>query len=150
MTSRNNRSGMSRFESLKQVIKHQIMDMAKNHPNRKVGLVTFTDKVQVVGDASLPEGVLMDEPLDYQEALEKALYKLDEGPATIHHNVEDSEIKLLKYLDSTGPNGCTALGPAVYSAAYMAAKGKPGSQVVICTDGMANRGLGSFGGWGNN
>jgi len=44
-------------------------------------------------------------------------------------------------LEETGP---TALGPAVATSIAMAAEGAPGSQVVICTDGLANVGLGAF------
>jgi len=44
-------------------------------------------------------------------------------------------------LEETGP---TALGPAVATAIAIAAEGAPGSQVVICTDGLANIGLGAF------
>ena len=47
----------------------------------------------------------------------------------------------LMNLEETGP---TALGPAVASSVAMAAEGAPGSQVVICTDGLANVGLGAF------
>lgn len=44
-------------------------------------------------------------------------------------------------LEETGP---TALGPAIVTSVAMAAEGAPGSQVVICTDGLANIGLGAF------
>jgi hypothetical protein len=44
-------------------------------------------------------------------------------------------------LEETGP---TALGPAVLSSIALASEGAPGSQVVICTDGLANIGLGAF------
>lgn len=45
-------------------------------------------------------------------------------------------------MEETGP---TALGPAVATSIAMAAgTGVVGSQVVICTDGLANVGLGSF------
>jgi len=44
-------------------------------------------------------------------------------------------------LEETGP---TALGPAVATSIAMAAQGAAGSQVVICTDGLANIGLGAF------
>lgn len=44
-------------------------------------------------------------------------------------------------LEETGP---TALGPAIATSIAMAAEGAPGSQVVICTDGLANVGLGAF------
>lgn len=44
-------------------------------------------------------------------------------------------------LEETGP---TALGPAILSSIALASEGSPGSQVVICTDGLANIGLGAF------
>ena len=44
-------------------------------------------------------------------------------------------------LEETGP---TALGPAAASAIALASKGVAGSTVVICTDGLANVGLGAF------
>ena len=44
-------------------------------------------------------------------------------------------------LEETGP---TALGPALATAIAMAAEGAPGSQIVLCTDGLANVGLGAF------
>lgn len=40
--------------------------------------------------------------------------------------------------------GQTALGPALLSAVLLARAGKPGSSVIICTDGLANTGLGSL------
>lgn len=44
-------------------------------------------------------------------------------------------------IEETGP---TALGPALSTAIAMAAEGAPGSMVVLCTDGLANIGLGAF------
>jgi hypothetical protein len=44
-------------------------------------------------------------------------------------------------IEETGP---TALGPAILTSVAMAAEGKPGSTVVICTDGLSNVGLGAF------
>ena len=44
-------------------------------------------------------------------------------------------------LEETGP---TALGPALLTSIAMAAEGYPGSIVVLCTDGLANIGLGAF------
>ena len=49
-------------------------------------------------------------------------------------------MKLLS-LEETGP---TALGPALLTAIGMASEGAPGSTVVLCTDGLANVGLGAF------
>lgn len=44
-------------------------------------------------------------------------------------------------LEETGP---TALGPGLASAIALASQGAPGSSVVLCTDGLANVGLGAF------
>lgn len=44
-------------------------------------------------------------------------------------------------LEETGP---TALGPAVLTAIALAGEGAPGSSVIVCTDGLANVGLGAF------
>lgn len=44
-------------------------------------------------------------------------------------------------VEETGP---TALGPALVTSISMAAEGAPGSMVVLCTDGLANVGLGAF------
>lgn len=44
-------------------------------------------------------------------------------------------------LEETGP---TALGPALLTSIGLAAQGSRGSSVVMCTDGLANVGLGSM------
>lgn len=44
-------------------------------------------------------------------------------------------------IEETGP---TALGPALLTSVALAAQGAPGSTVIVCTDGLANVGLGAF------
>ena len=44
-------------------------------------------------------------------------------------------------IEETGP---TALGPALLTAIGMAGTGKAGSSVILCTDGLANVGLGGL------
>ena len=44
-------------------------------------------------------------------------------------------------LEETGP---TALGPAVLTSIALAAEGGAGSSVIVCTDGLANVGIGNF------
>jgi len=36
------------------------------------------------------------------------------------------------------------MGPALLTSIGIASQGAPGSQVVLCTDGLANVGLGAF------
>lgn len=59
---------------------------------------------------------------------------------TVKESAEALKNKLMG-LEETGP---TALGPAVATSIAMAAEGAVGSQVVICTDGLANIGVGAF------
>jgi len=47
-------------------------------------------------------------------------------------------------LDAIEETGPTALGPGILTSVSLAAQGSPGSSVVICTDGLANIGLGAF------
>ena len=44
-------------------------------------------------------------------------------------------------MEETGP---TALGPGILTSVAMALQGAAGSTVIICTDGLANIGLGAF------
>ena len=44
-------------------------------------------------------------------------------------------------MEESGP---TALGPALVSSVMLASKGKRGSKVILCTDGLANVGLGKL------
>lgn len=60
------------------------------------------------------------------------------------HNINETQKKLTEKLMSMEETGPTALGPAVVTSIAMAAEGAPGSQVVICTDGLANVGLGAM------
>jgi len=43
-----------RLECVKQTILGQIDEMHKKYPDRKVGLITFSDLIKVIGDGSQP------------------------------------------------------------------------------------------------
>ena len=62
----------------------------------------------------------------------------------------DTKDSLLAKVGELQVKGRTALGPAVLTSVAMASKGAPGSQVIICTDGMANVGIGAFGRFGDD
>lgn len=46
--------GLSRLDCVKKTINAQIKEMCEKYPNRKVGLVTFSDDVEIFGDGHLP------------------------------------------------------------------------------------------------
>jgi len=133
----------SRLECVKIAILGQLSNLAKNVPNAKVGFVAFGNEVLIYGDkASLEkEDIISGNILDnYETLIEKA------APfAKTHFN--SSITKILPALQNTvklmSTNGCTALGPALCVSTSIASKGSPGSKVIICTDGLANVGIGS-------
>ena len=51
---------------------------------------------------------------------------------------------LLNKLSIAEAKGQTALGPALVAAIQVASKGSKGSTVFLCTDGLANVGVGAL------
>lgn len=56
----------------------------------------------------------------------------------------ESQNTLLSKISKIEANGQTALGPALIAALEIAEKGSPGSSVILCTDGLANIGVGQL------
>lgn len=116
--------------------------MKNEYPKRKVGLVTFNNEVTVIGDGTQnPDIIRGDKLTNYDFLLENGKKQsntyLSKQISETHNNLND---KLYK-LEETGP---TALGPGLLTAVALAAECGQGSQVVICTDGLANIGIGSL------
>jgi len=55
--------------------------------------------------------------------------------------VKDTRENLSKKIFELEENGQTALGPALVISILLAARSS-GSQVIVCTDGLANKGVG--------
>ena len=68
----------------------------------------------------------------------------DTAEKRLQKPVKDTVKKLQEKILAIEETGPTAMGPAVLTSISMAAEGKPGSTVIICTDGLANTGLGAF------
>ena len=116
--------------------------MAKGADQRKVGIVTFNNEVSVIGDATKdPQTITGDHlnNIDYLKANGKT-----QGAERLQKPVGETKKALLDKLSAVEETGPTALGPAIVTSVCMAAEGKQGSTVVICTDGLANIGLGAF------
>lgn len=138
------RSG-NRLESCKQAVAAQITKMAEDNPDRKIGLVVFDNEIEIIGDGvEKPMYVTAEDNMlnDYQKLLTNGQAQAGERMNKVIRETKES---LLARVAGIQTKGTTALGPAVLTSVAMASKGKPGSQVIICTDGMANVGIGSFG-----
>lgn len=130
------------MQCLQAAIEQQIKDMALGAADRKLGIVSFNSDVTVVGDGMIdPQIISGDKLFDYDYLLENGT---KQGKTRLNSKISETKEKLTKKLMSLEETGPTALGPAVATSIAMAAEGGPGSQVVICTDGLANIGLGAF------
>ena len=106
-------------------------------PNRRVALVAFNGDVTIYGDGSLEPRVIAGDRLQQHEYLATA-----GSEYVVERRVADCADALNKRVFELSETGPTALGPAVVVAVSMAARAR-GSKVVVCTDGLANVGLGS-------
>ena len=104
--------------------------------------MTFNSSVTVIGDGSQAPVTIEGESLFDFDGLIKVSNKY--GDFYMDHTVDTSHSVLQEKVRSIKSAGRTALGPALLAAIGLAGAGKPGSSVVLCTDGLANHGLGQL------
>ncbi|CAK61233.1 unnamed protein product (macronuclear) [Paramecium tetraurelia] len=135
-------SYVSRKQCLLSAIEQQIKKLQQQNPEKVVGLVTFNNEVVVYGDGSQQPIKFQEQEL-YQEVqiktvLSRCANQMMQNPIS---KQADNIINICEQLQD---NGQTALGPALISALELAKVGKPGSMIIICTDGLANLGIGAL------
>lgn len=115
--------------------------MAKYTPDRKVGIVTFNGDVSVIGDGTTDVATITGDRLNnFQTCFEMG----ENLQSKMQNTISETAAKLTEKLMAIEETGSTALGPALITALGLASKGKPGSKVIICTDGISNVGIGSL------
>lgn len=135
---RRNVTYVSRLQSTQAAVDHQLETMAQEHPDRKVALVTFNTSVTFIGDGLQEEKILSGDKLGDREQITACAKEL-----TLPDAVKKSRATLGKKLFDLEEKGQTALGPALLLSVVMACR-QSASKVIICTDGLANVGLGSL------
>eukprot|EP00904_Undaria_pinnatifida_P010400 jgi/Undpi1/6490/HiC_scaffold_20.g08969.m1 len=131
---------VSRLQSMQAAIDAQLQAMAKDTPSRLAGLVTFNAEVSLIGDGSNDSRVVAGDRLSDGEALREVgrAYPLSQPVSETRERLGDR----LFALEEGGP---TALGPAVVvGLSMLKERGGRGSRLVLCTDGLANVGLGAL------
>ena len=129
---------LTRLEGAQAAVESQLEAMKEQFPNRKVGLVTFNNEVVLYLDGeSLPMTVAGDKLTSFDTLLDIG------KKASVSKPISESYAKLSDKLWSISESGATALGPALTVSIGIASR-KPGSSVIIVTDGRANIGVGSF------
>lgn len=133
-----------RKECVVRAIKEQLALEKEAHPKKKIGLVVFTSKVEIFGDCLTKDPIVIEDgnTLDNFDKLFEAGAKA--FSKTMNAGVEKSHDPMAKLMNERDCDGCTALGPGVVVSLGLASKCKTGTTVVICTDGLANVGLGSI------
>ncbi|XP_041351895.1 circularly permutated Ras protein 1-like [Gigantopelta aegis] len=140
---RDNVNAVSRLGCIKEAVQRLLEQLRIEQPEKPVMLVTFGSEICIYGDGSAKQKSFYGssaESRDFDKLIEKGisyarkiqLRPLDEAYDDLHRTVGD--------LNTTG---CTALGPALTFCVGFVSK-MPGSEVVLCTDGMPNEGIGSL------
>lgn len=127
---------ISRLQAVQAAVDHQLEEMIKQHPNRRVALITFNNEVTIVGDGSGTPVTVAGDKLTSADDL-----KAKGSEIPMPGAIQASRGTLGDKLFGLEEGGTTALGPALLIATTMAGQ-HPGSKVIICTDGKANVGVG--------
>jgi hypothetical protein len=129
---------VSRLQCVQSAIEQQILQVYRENPEKRIGLITFNNDVTIIGDGTQDEVVVSGDKLSSLEQLQAVGdgYLLQTPVATS----KDALLRKLWDLEESGP---TALGPALLLGIVIAGA-QPGSSVILATDGLANVGLGSL------
>jgi hypothetical protein len=119
-------------------VETQIEAIAKDHPNYIVGLVSFESDVTIWGDGKSASTVIAGGKLHRDEEITKVAKEYE-----LATPISESKDALLKKLFALKDKGQTALGPGLVASVALASA-KPGSKVILCTDGLANIGVGAI------
>ncbi|KAH3761125.1 actin 11 [Pelomyxa schiedti] len=134
-----NVSYVSRMECVQAGVHQQIEAVAQRYPLHRLCLITFNNEVTIYGDGTKPPAILTGFNLDDMDHLFQSGVKYT-GCQASAKDCCDALIDRVYSLSETGP---TALGPAVACAVGITSMA-PGSKIVVCTDGIANVGVGSL------
>ncbi|KAL4238999.1 hypothetical protein ACF0H5_003703 [Mactra antiquata] len=151
---RTNRSDnfVTRLKAIKDAAKRQLERMKIEYPDKKVALVTFGSTVYLWGDChtAQPKTFTGDILKKYDDLIAAGR---DYATTMELSGLENTHSDLDRKVDALGTEGSTALGPALAISAGIIAS-KPQSEVVLCTDGQPNVGIGKihnlFGGNGGD
>ncbi|KAK3093559.1 hypothetical protein FSP39_017307 [Pinctada imbricata] len=130
---------ISRLDSIKEAVKRQLERLKEEDPDRRVIFILFSSEVTILGDCGTGATKVINTDLGNNDVL------LERGK-TYSNSMEikclsESYSNLQDKVESLRTEGCTALGPAL-SIACGIVTGTKGSEVVLCTDGEPNTGVG--------
>ena len=132
-------SYISRMECMQLAVTTHLRRLKVKHPNQRVMVLTFSSDVVVYGDGTGTPETLAGDMLGDCKAL------MDHGKkitaAKKYKPVSEVADTLVKAVEEFSEGGATALGPCLAVALGMCSDVE-GSEIVLCTDGKANVGVG--------
>ncbi|XP_065179565.1 uncharacterized protein LOC135810028 [Sycon ciliatum] len=135
---RRNVTYVSRLQAMQAAVDDQLTTMKEKFPARRVALIAFNNEVRVIGTSDQVEVVITGDKLNNKETLLRM-----GSSAGLPGTVKDVVSSLSEKLFQLEEDGATALGPALLVSIALAGQ-EAGSKVIICTDGLANVGLGNL------
>ncbi|KAK6171246.1 hypothetical protein SNE40_019475 [Patella caerulea] len=133
-----NVSYVTSLQAVQAAVDKQLEDLAKDHPNRRVAVIAFSDQLLVIGDGTTSRRTIYNDKLDHFKQLEMIGTELP-----LPKPIKDTQNNLSKQVLKLYASGQTALGPSIVVALGLASR-YSGSKIILCTDGLANVGLGKF------
>ena len=136
-------NGFTRLNGVQSACVDTLKKLKNEEPNRLVILVTFASTVKYFGDCTdnrdiNPTVVInKNNDLNNKEIISGLAHNVSEIIKPIKETYQFIKKKILQLQPEDG----TALGPALWFSVELASN-KPGSTVILCTDGYANTGLG--------
>eukprot|EP00041_Stephanoeca_diplocostata_P022556 m.539834 g.539834 ORF g.539834 m.539834 type:complete len:1135 (-) comp22093_c0_seq3:103-3507(-) len=128
----------NRLECVKLAVQTQIRALQRCSPFTRVAVVVFGSSVSVVVDG----GRMLNVESAIQSRYDALISKGRTIAASCTAAVETAGDMLFKKVGGLNTSGCTALGPALAVAIGITAS-CTSANIVLCTDGCANQGIGS-------
>eukprot|EP00927_Polykrikos_kofoidii_P046270 TRINITY_DN40486_c0_g1_i1.p1 TRINITY_DN40486_c0_g1~~TRINITY_DN40486_c0_g1_i1.p1 ORF type:complete len:1293 (-),score=220.03 TRINITY_DN40486_c0_g1_i1:94-3972(-) len=130
---------MSRLRCVQTAVAQQIDALKRHQPECVVVIMAFGSEVSVFTDggckSTVPKGAFNNQA--------ELVANGDRLSAVCTEQLEKVAQRLQSTVAELKPCGNTALGPALAVAVGLA-NHRPGSRIVLCTDGMANNGVGAI------
>ncbi|BFZ11808.1 hypothetical protein BsWGS_14847 [Bradybaena similaris] len=135
-------SQVTRLQCIKKAIQRQIEQLKEEHPSKQVLLVEFDSDVNVKGG-----GIAATSFPRFQQLERKTFNDLLQVGTDLSRDyplksIEESFQSVSDAVANLSPGSSTALGPAL-SICVGYVSNIPGSEIVLCTDGEPNVGVGS-------
>jgi actin beta/gamma 1 len=136
-------ASLTRFKCVQATVMEQLQRLKESDPESVVVLVTFGSEVVVhMNDGSSVK--ISTHSFKDKDQLVSRGFEL--GVSQLLSTVDETAAKLSKKIWALRTSGCTALGPALATSVGIAssamAHGFDGASIILCTDGMANIGIG--------